>query len=49
MQALSEIRRLFDFLPLNNRSGVPSRPFHDEHDRVDRSLDTLIPDNPNLR
>jgi len=25
MQALSEIRRLFDFLPLNNRSGVPVR------------------------
>jgi len=48
MQALMEIRRLFDFLPLNNRSGVPSRPFYDEHDREDRSLDTLIPDNPNL-
>ena len=48
MQALSEIRRLFDFLPLNNRSGVPTRPFYDAHDRIDESLDTLVPDNPNL-
>ena len=48
MQALSEIRRLFDFLPLNNRSGVPVRTFYDSHDREDTSLDTLVPDNPNL-
>ena len=48
MQALSEIRRLFDFLPLNNRSGVPSRPFYDAHDRIDESLDTLVPENPNI-
>jgi len=48
MQALSEIRRLFDFLPLNNRSGVPVRKFYDTHDREDTSLDTLVPDNPNL-
>jgi len=27
MKALAEIRRLFDFLPLNNREGAPSRPF----------------------
>ncbi|MFV0244175.1 MAG: acyl-CoA carboxylase subunit beta [Qingshengfaniella sp.] len=45
--ALSEIRRLFDFLPLNNRSGVPVRPFFDDPARVEPSLDTLIPDNPN--
>ncbi len=48
MEALTEIRRLFDFLPLNNREGSPVRPFFDKHDRVDESLDTLIPDNPNL-
>ena len=47
VEALDEIRRLFDFLPLNNRSGVPVRPFFDSPDRVDSSLDTLIPDNPN--
>jgi len=48
MQALAEIRRLFDFLPLNNRDGVPERTFFDRHDRIDNSLDTLVPENPNL-
>ncbi len=48
METLAEIRRLFDFLPLNNRSGSPVRPFFDRHDRIDTSLDTLVPDNPNL-
>ena len=48
MEALSEVRRLFDFLPLNNREGTPERPFYDAHDRIDESLDTLVPDNPNL-
>jgi len=48
MEALAEIRRLFDFLPLNNRTGSPQRPFFDKHDRVDNSLDTIVPDNPNL-
>ena len=48
MEALAEIRRLFDFLPLNNRSGVPVRTFYDKHDRIDNSLDTVVPENPNL-
>ncbi len=48
MEALAEIRRLFDFLPLNNRAGSPIRPFHDSHDRIDDSLDSIVPDNPNL-
>ena len=47
VEALSEIRRLFDFLPLNNRDGVPVRPFFDDPGRIEESLDTLIPDNPN--
>jgi len=47
VEALSEIRRLVDFLPLDNRSGVPVRPFFDDPSRLDASLDTLIPDNPN--
>ena len=46
--ALRDIRRLFDFLPLNNRDGVPTRPFHDDPDRVEESLDTVVPDNPNM-
>ncbi|WP_409432005.1 acyl-CoA carboxylase subunit beta [Litorimonas sp. RW-G-Af-16] len=48
MEALAEIRRLFDFLPLNNRAGAPRRPVFDKHDRIEPSLDTLVPDNPNL-
>ena len=48
MEALAEIRRLFDFLPLSNQSGAPSRPFFDKHDRQIESLDTLVPENPNL-
>lgn len=47
VEALSEIRRLFDFLPLSNRSGAPVRPFFDDPARIDNSLNTLIPDNPN--
>lgn len=47
VEALSEIRRLFDFLPLSNRDGVPQRPFFDDPTRIEESLDTLIPDNPN--
>ncbi|PIE06767.1 MAG: methylmalonyl-CoA carboxyltransferase [Rhodobacterales bacterium] len=47
VEALDEIRRLFDFLPLSNTSGVPVRPFFDAPERIDDSLDTLIPDNPN--
>ena len=47
VEALAEIRRLFDFLPLNNREKAPVRPFFDEPGRIEQSLDTLIPDNPN--
>ena len=47
VEALAEIRRLVDFLPLDNRGGVPVRPFFDDPDREERSLDTLVPDNPN--
>ncbi|MEO1024727.1 MAG: acyl-CoA carboxylase subunit beta [Pseudomonadota bacterium] len=47
VETLSEVRRLVDFLPLNNRDKAPIRPFFDNTERVDHSLDTLIPDNPN--
>jgi propionyl-CoA carboxylase beta chain len=47
VEALTEVRRLVDFLPLNNRDKAPVRPFFDEPERLDHSLDTLIPDNPN--
>jgi propionyl-CoA carboxylase beta chain len=47
VEALAETRRLFDFLPLNNREKAPVRPFFDDPARVEPSLDTLVPDNPN--
>ena len=47
VEALTEIRRLVDFLPLNNRAKPPVRPFFDDPARAEASLDTLIPDNPN--
>ncbi|MCV2880613.1 acyl-CoA carboxylase subunit beta [Actibacterium sp. XHP0104] len=47
VEALAEVRRLVDFLPLNNREKPPVRPFFDKPSRLEDSLDTLIPDNPN--
>jgi propionyl-CoA carboxylase beta chain len=47
VEALAETRRLIDFLPLSNRDRAPVRPFFDDVARVEASLDTLIPDNPN--
>jgi propionyl-CoA carboxylase beta chain len=47
VEALAETRRLIDFLPLNNRERAPVRPFFDDPNRLEPSLDTLIPDNPN--
>ncbi|CAN5507180.1 hypothetical protein BH10PSE5_BH10PSE5_33350 [soil metagenome] len=47
VEALLQMRRLMDFLPSNNEAGVPVLPTKDSPDREDRSLDTLIPDNPN--
>ncbi len=47
LEALLQMRRLMDFLPSSNLSGVPELPTKDLADRVEPSLDTLIPDNPN--
>ncbi len=47
IDALYEIRRLVNFLPLSNRSGSPKRETEDYADRLELSLNTLIPDNPN--
>jgi propionyl-CoA carboxylase beta chain len=46
VEALLELRRFIDFLPTSNREKPPSRPTNDEHDRVEPSLDTLIPADP---
>ena len=47
IEALMEVRRLIDFLPQSNRDPVPVRPFHDDPGRIEESLDTLVPANPN--
>ena len=47
VEALTEVRRLVDFLPLNNREKPPLRPFFDDPGRLEHSLDTLVPDNAN--
>ncbi len=47
LEALLQLRRLIDFLPASNRDDVPEWPTFDASDRIDMSLDTLIPDNPN--
>ena len=47
VETLLQMRRLYDFLPLNNKEAPPVRPSFDDSDRVEASLDTLVPDNPN--
>ena len=45
--ALHQVRRFFDFLPLSNREKPPVRPVYDDAERIEMSLDTLVPANPN--
>jgi len=47
VEALIELRRFIDFLPASNRARPPSRLATDPRDRVEASLDTLVPTNPN--
>jgi propionyl-CoA carboxylase beta chain len=47
LETLLQMRRLIDFLPSNSAAGVPEWPTYDDIEREERSLDTLIPDNPN--
>lgn len=46
-EALLMLRRFMDFLPANNREKPPVRPTPDSPERIEESLDTLVPDNPN--
>jgi len=47
VDAILYVRRLFDFLPLSNRERPPVRRCDDPVDRIEMSLDTLVPKNPN--
>ncbi|MBL8652815.1 MAG: methylmalonyl-CoA carboxyltransferase, partial [Alphaproteobacteria bacterium] len=46
-ETLTQMRRLIDFLPASNKAPVPVRPTADSPERIEDSLDTLIPANPN--
>ncbi len=47
VEALQMVRRFINYLPTNNRVPAPHRDTPDRADRVEPSLDTLIPGNPN--
>lgn len=47
IEALLEVRNFFNFLPLSNRHFAPVRETKDPADRVEMSLNTLVPSNPN--
>ena len=47
VEALLQMRRLIDFLPASNTDGVPVLPSFDDPDRIDMSLDSLVPENAN--
>jgi propionyl-CoA carboxylase beta chain len=46
IEALLQVRRFVNFLPANNREKAPEWPTSDVPDRVEASLDTLVPDDP---
>ena len=47
IEALLAVRDFVDFLPESNRADVPERPTADACDRLEESLDTIIPANAN--
>jgi propionyl-CoA carboxylase beta chain len=47
LEALTQVRRLIDFLPLSNREKPPTRASFDEPYREEPSLDSLVPANAN--
>jgi propionyl-CoA carboxylase beta chain len=47
LEALLQMRRLIDFLPSSNVAPIPEIPSRDPADRLEMSLDTLVPANPN--
>jgi propionyl-CoA carboxylase beta chain len=44
IETLLEVRRLFDFLPLNANEKAPRAATNDVVDRLEPSLDTIVPD-----
>ena len=48
VEALLQLRRFVDFLPGSNREDPPMRDCRDPLDRAEPSLESLVPENPNL-
>jgi acetyl-CoA carboxylase carboxyltransferase component len=46
-KCLEEVRKLFDYLPLNNMEDPPRTESTDDPNRMDEELNRIIPDNPN--
>ena len=47
VEAIQMVRRFYNYLPLNNRERPPLRLSGDRADRLDFSLDSLVPENTN--
>src|SRR4029077_15500676 len=47
VECLLQMRRLLDFLPANYAAGAPEWPSFDEIDRIELSLGSPVPDDPN--
>ncbi len=45
LEALMMVRRFINYLPANNTQSPPLRPSEDSPERIEKSLDTLIPEN----
>ena len=49
VEALGELRRFYDFIPMNNRAGVPVKEnCTDSRERTVPLLDNIVPDDPNV-
>ena len=46
-EGIETLKKLLSFLPQNNRQTAPERPTNDPVNRMDDSLNDIIPDNPN--
>jgi propionyl-CoA carboxylase beta chain len=47
IEALEKVRQFFNYLPANNREKPPVWPTEDSAGRIEMSLDTLVPTDPN--
>jgi propionyl-CoA carboxylase beta chain len=46
VEALLQLRRFIDFLPSSNAAELPEWPSFDDPERIEMSLDTLVPEDP---